>query len=106
MFSIRSREIKPWRVAVLLVCMCVVVVSGLRIYVRLNQPRSWQLRSGMTAHEVRSIMGRPRVVFGNPQQEDWWYSDEENIRLFFYDGRLSGASPAEKKAHPVNYSRG
>ena len=99
LFNAHNREIKLWRVAVLFVFVCIVLVSGLWIYNTWNEPRSWQLRSGMTKQEVRSIMGEPDSVLGDQQSEDWWYTGEEHLSLFFHNGRLAGA---DEKGHPAS----
>jgi hypothetical protein len=105
LFRIRSREIKLWRVAVLFICISALLISGLILYVRLNRPRSWQLRAGMTTQEVRAIMGDPEYMYGKGNEE-WYYRKNEVIWLNFRDGRLSEADTGKgSDSHPINRSR-
>lgn len=91
LFTIRSREIKLWRVAVLFLCTSALIVFGLMLYARLHRPRSSQLRSGMTMQEVCKIMGDPASTFHDNERENWWYRGGETIELDFRDGRLFAA---------------
>ena len=101
LIHILSREIRLWRVIVLFVSICALLISALWFYGKWNQPRSWQLRSGMTPDEVIAITGPPHTILGDEQNQDWWYRDEERLQLRFFDGRLTSAG----KGHPVNYRR-
>jgi hypothetical protein len=105
LFSIRSREIKPWRVAVLFICVSSLMVCGLLVYAGLNRPRSWQLRSGMTMQEVRAIMGEPTATYPTQKGEEWAYREPENIDLGFREDRLCSAYAGKGSGdHPVNRS--
>ena len=99
LFHFRSREVRPWRVIVLFVSLCTLLLSGLWFYGKQHQPRSWQLRSGITWDEVIEVMGRPDMVLGDVQSQEWWYEERRHVRLYFRGDLLSSAS---LKGHPVN----
>ncbi len=90
LFSVRSREIKLWRVVLLLAVACALLVGGALIYGFANEPRYIRLRSGMTPAEVLAIMGTPETMSAGKGSENWWYKGRDNIELYFSDGRLSG----------------
>ena len=97
--TIRSCEIRLWRVAVIFICVGCVGVASLVALSKHSEPRSWALRHGMTPAEVRTIMKEPDVVLGEGDDFKWEYSHVERIELYFRDGHLSYAAG---KGHPVN----
>ncbi|MFZ1934674.1 MAG: outer membrane protein assembly factor BamE [Thermoguttaceae bacterium] len=71
LLTIRSCEIKLWRVVVLFVCTSALMIFGLWLCGRLDEPRYLQLRTGMTLQQVREIMGDPDAAVRYDDREDW-----------------------------------
>jgi hypothetical protein len=92
LFAIRSCEVKPWRVAILFVCVCTLLIFGLFLSRKLGEPRYLRLHAGMTLQQVHEIMGDPDAMVRSDDGEDWSYRHRESIELHFRGGRLVDAN--------------
>ena len=107
LFSIRSREIKLWRVVVLFVCISAMLISG-TLAVRAIESAT-VLATPCRNDDARGPRDHGRSTVHLPSlagRDKWHYTKDEAIDLEFRDGRLFEADIGKgSDDHPIDRSR-